>query len=135
MGWFSKLFLTPKTIDTAVETGAKIATGLMEGLDEVWHTPQEKSEARQKANETLLEFWKSIAAENTEQSKGRRKLAMMTFKVYFFFLLASAVMYGFSTEYAKFSLSLAGIITFLVTMIAAIYFGPHQIQKIWKKKE
>ena len=74
-----------------------------------------------------------MANENTEQSKARRELAKMTFQVFFFFLLAAAVVYGFNKEYAKFLLSLAGTITFLVSAIGLIYFGPHQLSKIIKK--
>ena len=132
-GFLSKLFVSPKSIDTAVETGAKITDGIIAGLDKIWFTQEEKAESRQKANETLLAFWKVIATENTEQSKARRQLAVMTFKVYFSLLLMSVAVYGFSVEYAKFIFSVAGILTVLVAGVAAIYFGPHQVSKIIKK--
>lgn len=77
------LFSAPKTIDKAVDVGDKITTGIIAGLDKIWHTEEEKSDAQQKANETLLGFWKTVANENTEQSKARRELANMVFKVYF----------------------------------------------------
>ena len=133
MAWYSFLTSSTKAIDTTMRTGEKLAEGLMSGLDKVWHTEEEKSDAKQKASETILKFWELVAAENTEQSKARRYLAGMTFKVYFFFLLASLVLYGFDKEYAKFALSLAGVITFLVSAIGIIYFGPHQFSKIVKK--
>ena len=132
MAWYN--LLSPKSIDTAVEAGKNITDGLMAGLDKIWHTPEEQSDARQKAAETVLKFWEVIAQENTEQSKARRELARMTFQVFFFFLLTAAVVYGFNKEYAKFLLGLAGSITFLVSAIGIIYFGPHQISKIIKRK-
>jgi hypothetical protein len=112
-----------------------IADGVMAGLDKVWFTDEEKSEARQKGSDTLLKFWEVIANENTEQSKARRELAKMTFKVYFSLLLMAVAVYGFDVEYAKFIFSVAGVLTVLVTGIGAIYFGPQQISKIWKKKD
>ncbi len=135
MAWYSFLTSSTKAIETTMETGEKIVDGLMSGLDKVWYTDEEKSDAKQKASETILKFWQCVANENTEQSKARRELAKMTFKVYFFFLLTALVLYGFDKEYAKFALGLAGAITFLVSAIGIIYFGPHQFQKIVKKPE
>lgn len=136
MGWgiLAKIFASPKSIDIAVETGAKIADGVMAGLDKMWYTKEEKAEARQKGTETLLKFWEVIANENTEQSKARRELAKMTFKVYFSLLLMAVVVRGFDKEYATFIFSVASVLTVLVGGIGAIYFGPNQISKVWKKK-
>lgn len=133
MSFLATLFTSKKTIDTAVETGAKVADGIMSGLDKIWFTDEEKSDARQKGSETLLKFWETIAKENTEQSKGRRILAVMTFKVYFSLLLMAVAVYSFNEDYAKFIFSVAGVLSVLVAMIGAIYFGPHQISKVWKK--
>lgn len=133
MGFWS-LFKKAKTIDKAVDIGGKITDGVLSGIDKIWHTEEERTEALQKASETTLEYWKTIASENTEQSKARRELARMTFQVFFFFLLSAAVVYKIDAEYAKFLLGLAGKIMFLVSAIGVIYFGPHQIQKVWKKK-
>ena len=127
------LFSTPKTIDKAVDIGAKVTDGIISGLDKLVFTEEEKSDVKQKASETLLEFWKVIASENTEQSKARRSLAMMTFKVYFSLLLIGVTVYKFDAEYSKFIFDVAGTLTGLVLMIAGIYFGPQQIAKIWKK--
>jgi len=135
MAWWKALFGTPKAIDKALDVGEKITNGVISGIDKLWYTPEEKAENRQKANETLLGFWKTIATENTEQSKARRELAKMTFKVYFFLLLAAVTVYKFDAEYSKFIFGVAGTLTGLVLMIAGIYFGPHQIAKIWKGKK
>jgi len=129
------LFSTPKTIDKAVDIGAKVTDGIISGLDKLVFTEEEKSDVKQKASETLLEFWKVIASENTEQSKARRYLAVETFKVYFFFVLMGAAVYKFDSEFAKFLFDIAGTLTWLVSGIAAIYFGPHQFAKIWKKND
>jgi|GEM_PF-3116174 len=127
-------FLSPKTIDTAAEAGKNITDGIVSGIDKIWHTDEEKSDARQKATDTILKFWGITAQENSEQSKARRELAKMTFQVFFFFLLAASVVYKFDPEYAKFLLLLATKILFIISAITVIYFGPHQIQKVLKKK-
>ena len=41
--------------------------------------------------------------------------------------------YRFDAEYARFLLTLAGKIMFLVSAIGLIYFGPRQLQKIVRK--
>ncbi|MDY6789863.1 MAG: hypothetical protein SWH54_01225 [Thermodesulfobacteriota bacterium] len=133
MAWYSFLTSTSKTAETAAEAGKSIVDGLVSGIDAVFYTDEEKAQARQKGSETILRFWEAIARENTEQSKARRMLAKMTFQVFFFFLLAAAVVYRFDAEYARFLLALAGKIMFLVSAIGVIYFGPHQLQKIVKK--
>ncbi len=136
MGLFTgikALFSAPKTIDKAVDVGAKVADGIMSGLDKLWFTKEEKADARQKGTETLLKFWEVVANENTEQSKARRELAKMVFKTYLSLILMAVAVYGFDKEYAKFIFEVAGILTVIVGGIAAIYFGPQQISKIWSK--
>jgi hypothetical protein len=133
MAWYSFLTSTTKTAETAAEAGKSIVDGLISGIDAVYYTDEEKAAAKQKASETILKFWDAISQESTEQSKARRELARMTFQVFFFFLLAAAAVFKFDAELAKFLLQLAGKIMFLVSAIGVIYFGPHQLQKVFKK--
>lgn len=128
------LFTTQKSVDKALDIGDKITTGVISGIDKLWHTEEEKSDARQKGSDTLLKFWDVTSKENTEQSKARRELAKMFSRTYLSLLVVAAPVYGFDKEYAKFLLELAGNLTGIMLMIAAIYFGPQQISKIWKKK-
>lgn len=133
MAWWSFLTTSKDTITTAARAGETIVNGVVSGLDVLVLTPEEKIQYNLKKSDLILKFWDSIAKENTEQSKARRELARMTFQVFFFFLLAAGVTYGFDEKLAGFLLKLAGTITFLVSAIGIIYFGPHQIQKIIKK--
>lgn len=128
------LFTTQTSIDKAIDIGDKVTTGVISGLDKIWYTEEEKAENRQKASETLLKFWNITANENTEQSKARRELAKMTFKVYFFLLLTGVTVYKLDSAYSKFIFDVASTLTPLVMGIAAIYFGPQQIAKVWKRK-
>lgn len=136
MGWLTavkSVFAAPDTAGKALEMGNTIIEGISNGADKMFFTAEEKAEFNQKGAETILEFWKSTANENTEQSKARRELAKMTFKVFFFLLISACALYRFDSEWAIFILKIAGTITFIVSAITVIYFGPHQLSKIWKK--
>lgn len=135
MGFLSWLTSGSKAAENVTETGKTITTGIVNGIDALWFTDEEKAQASQKGVETILEFWKAKAGESTDQSRARRDLAIMTFKVFFSMLLLAIAVYKFDPDYAKFILEIAGSITFIVSAITVIYFGPHQISKIfnWKK--
>ncbi|TET65818.1 hypothetical protein E3J49_00640 [Candidatus Bathyarchaeota archaeon] len=133
MAWYSFLTSSTRAVESTAKAGETIVNGLVSGIDALVFTEEEKSAATQKGTETILKFWEAVSKENTEQSIARRMLAKMTFQVFFFFLLAAAVVYKFDVEYAKFLLELAGKIMFLVSAIGLIYFGPHQFSKIVKR--
>jgi hypothetical protein len=135
MGLLSFLAGSKKMGETAVEAGKNITDGIVSGIDALILTDEEKIQYNQKGLGIVLEFWDKIAKENTEQSKARRELAKMTFKVFFSMLLMAIAVYKFDIGYAKFILEIAGTITFIVSAITVIYFGPHQIAKIWTKND
>ncbi len=56
----------------------------------------------------------------------------MTFKVFFFLLLAAATVWPFDKLYAAFLFDMAASIISLVGMVAAAYFVPHQLSKLKK---
>jgi hypothetical protein len=129
MSWLTGIkaaLSAPKIVEKGVD-------GVIAGIDKCFYTDEERSEAKQEAGKTLLKFWELTTQENTEQSKARRVLAKMTFQVYFFLVIMGALVYKFDSSYAKFLFDVAGSMTWLVTMVGAIYFGPHQVSKIWKK--
>ena len=132
--WLTALF-TKKTMETAADAGNTIVKGITGGLDVMLLTKEEKVQYTLKGAEIYLKFWDNIAKENTEQSKARRELAKMVFKVFFFFLLSAAVLWKFDQEYSKQMLAYAEYIKWIVSAVTVIYFGPHQIQKIWKKDD
>jgi len=123
-----------KAVEDIASMGKTITEGVVSGLDHISYTEEEKAEGRQLAVETILKFWEAVAQENTEQSKARRELAKMTFKVFFSMLLMAIAVWSFNAEYAKFIFKVASAIMFIVSAITVIYFGPHQISKIWKKE-
>ncbi len=48
--------------------GKTIVDGVVSGIDAIFYTDEEKAVAKQKASDTVLKFWDTIARENTEQS-------------------------------------------------------------------
>lgn len=127
------IFSSKKNTETVVDTAAGVVDGIKRGIDALVLTDEERIKYTQKGAEQFLQFMDFVAKENTEQSKARRELAKMTFKVYFALLLIGVTVYGFNTEMAKFIFEVAGEITWLVTAVAALYFGPHQLSKVWTK--
>lgn len=126
-----------KTIETGARIAEKATDGIIAGLDKLKLTDEEKLDYAQKATETTLEFWKTFANENSQQSKARRELAILFARLF-------ALAFGIGTGlvlidkkdmldmYVDFlsSLSLGWIMSAVITT----YFVPHQISKIWKGK-
>ncbi len=137
-GWLSKIFVSRKSVEDITETGKKISLGLMDGLDHMRFGEQERAEFSMKGAAIVLKFWDKVAQENTEQSKARRALAMLTLKSFFYMIFLAIACKIFGTlapaldEVALFILKIAlsGIVGGLVISIGTIYFGPHQLSKI-----
>lgn len=132
MGFFSFLGIK-KAMDT-VEVGGQIVNkatdGIISGLDKIAYTPEEKDDNKIIMRDQIVKMWSTFATENTEQSKARRELANMTFKVFFTLLLGAAAVWYFNPTYAKFLFGLAKEIIWLVGMVGATYFVPHQLSKL-----
>jgi len=133
---------TAKTVEHAAQIGETLTTGIVSGIDALILTDEEKIQYNQKGTEIRLKFWETFGKENTQQSLARRELAKMSFQIWFFLILAGVVSYIISallkspagTECATFIFSIIKEITWLIGMIAATYFVPHQVSKIWTSK-
>lgn len=138
MAWWSFLLGTPKSVENITETGNKIATGIVDGLDHLRFEDQERAEFSQRGAEIILQYWKTVGEENSQQSIARRVLATMVLR-WFFAALSVAVMCRIGGVFAPalvsvssfiLELTLSGIVGGLVIAIGTIYFGPHQLSKI-----
>ena len=132
MGIFSGITAAFKTAETGAKVIDTATKGIAAGIDKSFYTDEEKADATRETLTIVQGFWKTYAGENTLQSRARRELARMTFAVFFFFLLGGAALYKVDILYAQFMLSLAGEMVWLVGMVAAAYFVPHQLSKIIK---
>jgi uncharacterized membrane protein YukC len=135
MGLWAWIIGSTKATDTVIETGQTLINGLVNGVDSLMLTPEEKIQYSQKAADTILEFWKQTATENSEQSKARRDLAKMSFQVFYFMIMAGVVTFPFLPKYSEFIFGVADSLTFIISSIVIIYFGPHQISKVWSNNK
>lgn len=128
MGILGKIFksggegLDPqKTFDTVAS-----------GLDKLFFTNEEKSEAAQKAWDQWIEWYKLNSDENSARSKTRRLLAIM-FSAFFIALLAfAAVVYLVNSEYSAFLFELAKEVLPMVAGILFFYFGYYAVNSVVK---
>ena len=132
------IFSSKKSVEDITETGKKISLGIMDGLDHLRFGEQERAEFSMKGAEIVLQFWDRTAKENSEQSKARRLLAMLTLKSFFYMIFMAiacrvlGILQPKLVEVSTFILEIAlsGIVGGLVISIGAIYFGPYQLSKI-----
>ena len=134
MGFLSFLSAGGKAAENVTDIGKTVTNGIVSGLDALVYTDEEKDENKKEGAKIILQFWDKIAQENTEQSKARRELAKMTMQVYYGLILMGILVWPFMKEYAGFIFGAVKEISILVGMVAAIYFGPHQLSKIVGKK-
>jgi len=134
VGFFSFLNSGTKAAENATELGKTLTDGIVSGIDALILTDEEKLQYTAKSAELQLKFWETFGKENSDQSKARREIAGMTFKVYFFLILAGVTLYKVDSGYAIYCFKVVESITWLVGMVAAAYLGPHQISKIYTKK-
>ncbi len=132
----AKLFGAGETAETGMKIAEKATDGIIAGIDKSFYTQEEKAIAAKAVLDLQLDFIKTFAGENSEQSKARRELAKMVFKSYFSLIFMCVAVWGFNAEYAKFIFDITVGITWLTTSVAVAYFGPHQLSKVfqWKKK-
>ncbi len=124
-----------KAAENATDIAKTLTGGIVSGIDALILTDEEKIQYNVKSTELQLKFWETFGKENSEQSKARRELAKMTFKVFFFLILAGVTVYGFDNTYAIYLFKVAESIKWLVVTVAAAYFVPHQVSKIYTNKK
>jgi len=138
MAWWSFILGSPKALGDVTETGKTLVSGIVDGIDALILTDEEKIQYNQQGAEIVLKYWDKVRQENSEQSKARRVLAVMTFKAFFgmiFLAITCRILAMVLTPFEAVSIfilkiCLSGIVGGLVISIGTIYFGPHQLAKI-----
>lgn len=74
MSWFKNIF---GSADTAADVVKKATDGIYNGIDKAIYTDEEKSDAYQKGQETLLEITKVAYDNNSTRNVTRRWLAWL----------------------------------------------------------
>jgi hypothetical protein len=127
MSFFTTLFSTKKVIDAIPDTANKVVDGVTAGLDKMFFTDEEKSDASQHAMDSIYGFIKATMEESSIRSITRRVLAVLTMSGFLFLLIFGAIVYCISAEWAAFVLSCASTLSNLVLAVSVFYFGPYQV--------
>ena len=127
MGFFTSLFSTKKVIDAIPETAGKVVDGVVSGVDKLFFTDEEKTEASQKAMDSIYSFIKTTMDESSIRSITRRVLAVMIVAVFLFLLVFGALVYFFDATWAAHALGCAKSLSNLVLAVSVFYFGPYQV--------
>lgn len=131
MGFLDWFKTTPKAVDTAANLIEKGASG----IDKLFFTDEEKSDASQK----LFRLWTTAMAttqsESTARSMTRRMLAVMIMGEFLLFLLMAVFAWPFLREWSLFMLDCARALGNLVLAIGVFYFGPYCIGNYLKKQK
>ena len=131
MSFFSWFKTVPKALDITED----IVTGGIAGIDKIFFTDEEKSDARRKTFELWLKLQEIIKGECTARSITRRFLACMIMGEFLLFLLMAALCWPLMPEWSKFLLELGKSLGNLVLAVSIFYFGPYALGTYLKKKK
>lgn len=120
-----KLLFSRKSKESAIDVAKKGTESLINGLDKMWFTKEEKFEGGMKMMNAHLDLIKATAGENTERSRTRRQLAVDAYRVYFGLILAAAGVHGFNAELAKAIFSYSQALNFIIGAVTIFFFGSY----------
>lgn len=131
MGILSFLSGSKKAMDTA----ANVVDGAVSGIDKLWFTDEEKSDASAKVLDIVLERVKLAVGESSVRSMTRRFVAL-TFCIPFVAMSLFAVaIYKYNKEWATFSLKVASSWEYIIIAIVVWFFGSYGIGYLIDKKK
>lgn len=129
LGFLKGIFSAPK----AVDAGLDLVKSGVSGIDKLFFTEEEKSDARRNWFKLWLEGQKITASENTTRSVTRRILAVSIVGEFLLFILMAGIAWPWMKGWAMFLLELAQSLGNLVLLVAGFYFGVHLLRG-WKEK-
>lgn len=132
MSWFTSLFALPKVVDT----GLDLVTSAAKGIDALFFTDEERSQARQKWwSEVFLPLEKVLAPQGAIRSITRRVLAKAFCETYLFLFIVGFIVFKIDREWAAFALELIKILTVPVSGIVLFFFGAYGVGTYLTKKK
>lgn len=131
MSWFSFLG-GQKATEKALDTVSTAVHGVIDGVDKLIFTDEERSEASQRITDTWLKAVEATANESSARSITRRVLAVMSLGVFLILLTSSALIYPMDAAWSEYLLRCAGQLSSLVLSISIFYFGYYGIHNIIK---
>jgi len=112
---------------SAGDTISSAATGLMQGVDKLVLTEQEKAEMMPAIRDSFVKFADIAYDQNSIRSITRRWLAFLVVGPTIILYVLAALSYGVSIDYAKFVFDMAKELTPWAGGVLVFYFGPHLI--------
>ena len=141
MNWLSGIKAGVKAIFGGSSDGAsnvmKVATGVGNWIDEQKFTEQEKAKYSVEMLGHYSNFMESTVAENTQRSITRRSIAIWVIRTEIGFLTASALLYKFEPDLAKYLYQIAtdSPMGYLTLGVGAFFFGAHLIRQLPSNKK
>jgi hypothetical protein len=118
MGILDKLFGSDKQLD-------KLTTGAVNGLDKIFFTAEEKSEANQKLSEWYLKYLEATQPQNL----ARRLIALIVVSLWAFLILFGVLLYKLDMAWSAFVFStLNNIVNNPFMIIVGFYFLTHAVR-------
>ena len=132
MSIFSGITSALKTAETGTRIVEKSTDGIINGIGKLVFTEQEKSEINMEAAKAIIDMQKAHTIENSEQSKARRYLAMLTFWFHYCFIIGLVILYRIDPDWCNEALTVLVKIdtSYLMLMVAGAYFVPYQLSKL-----
>ena len=129
---FSGITSALKTAETGARIVEKSTDGIINGIGKLVFTEQEKSEINMEAAKAIIDMQKAHTVENSEQSKARRYLAMLTFWFHYCFIIGLVILYRIDPDWCNEALTVLVKIdtSYLMLMVAGAYFVPYQLSKL-----
>ena len=129
LGW---LLGGSKAADKAVDTGADLLKSAASGIDVMFFTEEERSQASQAAFKAWVDSQVAFRDETSVRSVTRRILAVMFCVVYLLLLLACVGLFRLDAKWGKLCFEAAEVLTPIVGAVIFFYFGPNQIARAVK---
>ena len=129
MGFFSFL----KTSDKAVDTASNVIEAGVRGLDALFFTDEEKSQASMKVTETWLKMQQATANENSAKSITRRYLAFGFCGEHIFLGLFAVGVWPWFPKYSEYIFEFMKTQSKIILAIVILYFGYWGVQQIIEK--
>lgn len=125
-----------KQADKLLDIGDKATSGIINGVDKMFYTAEEKSEAAQKITDTYLEFLKTTLSESSVRSITRRIVAVMIMALFSAAFLFTVAAWKLDREWAEFCLKTTSEfgVGNLTLMVAVFFFGTHALASFVRRK-
>lgn len=102
------------------EGANKTIENVSNGIDKIWHTDEEKSDAQQKAFETFIKYQEATQPQN----QARRLIAMMIVGLFVFLVLLGVLVWPWMREYSSFIFEIltSAVLPLTITIIMFYFY-------------